>query len=424
MAEAAAVVPLVVAPGTAATSSTKRLNCAQSPRHSACSTWATTAVWPLGSTVTVAAQSFGTETTEGTLLAACRKIEPAVFVTALPSADGWNSFRISLPTGSPARETLAGALIPWWRTQAYYDSAAWRGTFALDGGGAVMNQGIHTIDLLLWFLGAPKRVSATAGLVAHDGIEVEDIAHGLAFVARWNGQTRGDWPYSVAEHSLLVETLFARANPGIAARWRLAALLHDAPEYVIGDMISPVKSAVGPGYAVLDERLTAAVHLRFGLPAQLPVAIKKAIKAAAGKARDEPGHEPLGQRATGMDDGEAIAERQPQRPPQEAEIHQQRLRLEPGHAFERQAMDGVGVVAIVFRRPGHIGGDDVDFLSAEAAIHLVEPDGGATFGRQEKLGENQVALGHEGFRKKQPNPSTERGVSPAAGFTFNAARAQ
>lgn len=111
-------------------------------------------------------------------------------------------------------------------------------------------------------------------------IEIADIAHGLAFVARWNGQTRGDWPYSVAEHSLLVETLFARANPGIGARWQLAALLHDAPEYVIGDMISPVKAAVGPGYAVLDQRLTAAVHLRFGLPAQLPAAIKAAIKRA------------------------------------------------------------------------------------------------------------------------------------------------
>jgi 5'-deoxynucleotidase YfbR-like HD superfamily hydrolase len=111
-------------------------------------------------------------------------------------------------------------------------------------------------------------------------IEVEDIAHGLAFVARWNGQTRGDWPYSVAEHSLLVEELFSRANPGIAAKWRLAALLHDAPEYVIGDMISPVKAAVGPGYGELDERLTAAVHLRFGLPAMLPVAVKKQIKAA------------------------------------------------------------------------------------------------------------------------------------------------
>ncbi len=111
-------------------------------------------------------------------------------------------------------------------------------------------------------------------------IEVEDIAHGLAFVARWNGQTRGDWAYSVAEHSLLVEELFTRANPGVAARWRLAALLHDAPEYVIGDMISPVKAAIGPDYGALDERLTAAVHLRFGLPAALPVPIKKQIKAA------------------------------------------------------------------------------------------------------------------------------------------------
>ena len=111
-------------------------------------------------------------------------------------------------------------------------------------------------------------------------IEIADIAHGLAFVARWNGQTRGDWPYSVAEHSLLVERLFAGANPGIAARWRLAALLHDAPEYVIGDMISPVKATVVPSYNELDRRLTAAVHLRFGLPAVLPLAVKKAIKAA------------------------------------------------------------------------------------------------------------------------------------------------
>lgn len=111
-------------------------------------------------------------------------------------------------------------------------------------------------------------------------IEIEDIAHGLAFVARWNGQTRGDWPYSVAEHSLLVEEIFSRLNPGVGAKWQLAALLHDAPEYVIGDMISPVKAAVGPGYGVLDERLTAAVHLRFGLPAMLPTAIKKQIKVA------------------------------------------------------------------------------------------------------------------------------------------------
>ncbi len=110
-------------------------------------------------------------------------------------------------------------------------------------------------------------------------IEIADIAHGLAFVARWNGQTRGDWPYSVAEHSLLVEEIFGRMGVH-PAKWRLAALLHDAPEYVIGDMISPVKAAVGPGYGALDERLTGAVHLRFGLPVMLPAPVKKAIKAA------------------------------------------------------------------------------------------------------------------------------------------------
>ncbi len=111
-------------------------------------------------------------------------------------------------------------------------------------------------------------------------IEIEDIAHGLAFVARWNGQTKGDFAYSVAEHSLLVEELFRRLNPKAPAKWRLAALLHDAPEYVIGDMISPVKAAVGPGYGALDDRLTAAIHIRFGLPAATPVAIKKQIKKA------------------------------------------------------------------------------------------------------------------------------------------------
>ena len=113
-------------------------------------------------------------------------------------------------------------------------------------------------------------------------IETEDIAHGLAFVARWNGQTRGDFPFSVAEHSLLVEELYGFLQPKAPARWRLAALLHDAPEYVIGDMISPVKAAVGPGYAALDERLAAAVHLRFGLPAQIPDTVKRQIKRADG----------------------------------------------------------------------------------------------------------------------------------------------
>ncbi|RBI77654.1 hypothetical protein DQW77_01270 [Roseovarius sp. TE539] len=111
-------------------------------------------------------------------------------------------------------------------------------------------------------------------------IEIEDIAHGLSFVARWNGQTIGDFPYSVAEHSLLVDRLYGRIKPNAPAKWRLAALLHDAPEYVIGDMISPVKAAVGPGYDELDERLSTAIHIRFGLPAALPVTVKRQIKRA------------------------------------------------------------------------------------------------------------------------------------------------
>ncbi|MDP0928168.1 HD family hydrolase [Paracoccus onubensis] len=111
-------------------------------------------------------------------------------------------------------------------------------------------------------------------------IEIEDIAHGLAFVARWNGQTRGDWPYSVAEHSLLVEQIFDRLEPGSDPNWRLAALLHDAPEYVIGDMISPVKAALGEEYGDMDERLTIAIHRRFGLPGYIPLPIRKRIKSA------------------------------------------------------------------------------------------------------------------------------------------------
>ncbi|WP_156386434.1 HD family hydrolase [Aureimonas sp. Leaf454] len=109
-------------------------------------------------------------------------------------------------------------------------------------------------------------------------IEIEDIAHGLARVARWNGQTRGEHAFSVAQHSLIVEASvrFADDDP----RWRLAALLHDGPEYVIGDMISPFKSVVGGDYRLVEERLQRAIHLRFGLPATLPPAILKAIKTA------------------------------------------------------------------------------------------------------------------------------------------------
>ena len=111
-------------------------------------------------------------------------------------------------------------------------------------------------------------------------VEIEDIAHGLSRVARWNGQTSGANSFSVAEHSLLVEQLLRLASPKIAPRWQLAALLHDAPEYVIGDLISPFKAMVGGDYKALENRLLAAVHLRFGLPVDVPQTTAKAIKRA------------------------------------------------------------------------------------------------------------------------------------------------
>ena len=111
-------------------------------------------------------------------------------------------------------------------------------------------------------------------------IEIEDIAHGLARVARWNGQTVGEHAFSVAQHSFVVEEIAAHIVPGLAPRWRLAALLHDAPEYVIGDMISPFKAALGFDYRNFEDRLEAAIHHRFGLPARVPAQIKTLIKTA------------------------------------------------------------------------------------------------------------------------------------------------
>jgi uncharacterized protein len=111
-------------------------------------------------------------------------------------------------------------------------------------------------------------------------IEIEDIAHGLARVARWNGQTKGDHAFSVAQHCVLVTKLFAHANSTATHPERLAALLHDAPEYVVGDMISPFKAALGVDYKAFENRLLAAIHVRFGLPAQIPQTLTDAIKQA------------------------------------------------------------------------------------------------------------------------------------------------
>jgi 5'-deoxynucleotidase YfbR-like HD superfamily hydrolase len=111
-------------------------------------------------------------------------------------------------------------------------------------------------------------------------VEIEDIAHGLARVARWNGQTKGDYAFSVAQHSVLVERLVGDLSPRLSRPARLMALLHDGPEYVVGDLISPFKAAVGINYKALEERLQTTIHLRFGLPAQVPVTLKTLFKRA------------------------------------------------------------------------------------------------------------------------------------------------
>ncbi len=111
-------------------------------------------------------------------------------------------------------------------------------------------------------------------------IEIEDIAHGLSRVARWNGQTSGAHVFSVAQHTLLVEAVLRAKMPRIDMRARLAVLLHDAPEYVVGDMISPFKAVIGGSYKAVEKRLLSAIHIRFGLPPALPEELESAIKAA------------------------------------------------------------------------------------------------------------------------------------------------
>ena len=115
-------------------------------------------------------------------------------------------------------------------------------------------------------------------------IEIEDIAHGLSFLARWNGQTVGDYPFSVAQHSLLVEKIFSMQFPDMDNPSKLFALLHDSAEYVIGDMISPIKSHLGAEYEELDENLTTAICMRFNIPTKKIETIKKRVKIADKKA--------------------------------------------------------------------------------------------------------------------------------------------
>jgi len=115
-------------------------------------------------------------------------------------------------------------------------------------------------------------------------VELEDIAHGLARVARWNGQTGGPHIFSVAQHSLFVEAIAGHLSPDISGKARLTVLLHDAPEYVIGDIISPFKAVIGDAYKVVEGGLLTAIHLHFGLPAETPAPLRRLVKQADRQA--------------------------------------------------------------------------------------------------------------------------------------------
>ncbi len=109
-------------------------------------------------------------------------------------------------------------------------------------------------------------------------VEISDIAHGLARVARWNGQTKGKHAFSVAQHSVLVWQILGKLKPEISADWQMMALLHDGAEYVVGDMISPFKAVIGGDYKLLEDRLLGAIHVRYSLPANTPIKLKALIK--------------------------------------------------------------------------------------------------------------------------------------------------
>lgn len=110
-------------------------------------------------------------------------------------------------------------------------------------------------------------------------VEIQDIIHGLARVARWNGQTEGPYAFSVAQHSLVVEQIFTHLFNATPDE-QMIALLHDGPEYVVGDMISPFKAVIGDNYKSIEKRLEAAIHLRYGLAPETSPELKKKIKKA------------------------------------------------------------------------------------------------------------------------------------------------
>ena len=188
------------------------------------------------------------------LIAACR--EHGVTLTVISQhrfGAAVRRLRELIDAGRLGRLLVGDAVVKWYRTQAYYDSAAWRGTWALDGGGALMNQGIHSVDLLRWMMGPVDRVFARCRTAAHEGIEVEDVA---AAVLRFASGAVGTLQASTAIYPGLAERLEISGTGGTviveAGRMRLCEL--------VGGPAGPLAESGGSGGAGAAAGISHAGH--------------------------------------------------------------------------------------------------------------------------------------------------------------------
>ena len=135
--------------------------------------------------------------------------------TIFPSrfADSSAVLKKAVESGKFGRLTLAETTCKWWRSQAYYDEGGWKGTQALDGGGALMNQAIHSVDLLLWMMGEATHVTGFTAMLAHERIEVEDTA---VAVVRFKSGALGVIQGTTSVHPGYAKTIAIHGNKGSA----------------------------------------------------------------------------------------------------------------------------------------------------------------------------------------------------------------
>jgi predicted dehydrogenase len=224
----------------------------------------------------------------------------------------------AIDAGRFGRLTMGDAYVKWFRTQEYYDSGAWRGTWALDGGGALMNQAVHSVDLLLWFMGPAVEVSAYTATLAHERIEVEDVAVANvrfasgalgvieASTATWPGELKrieingSAGSATVREEDLAVWKFAKETKNDEAIRQKLAsrtqtgggaadpkAIGHHGHMLQFQDVLNAIKKGKQPlidgpeGRRAVELILAIYKSAETGKPVKLPLASDPPLKARA-----------------------------------------------------------------------------------------------------------------------------------------------